>query len=56
VTFDHDAFEWIGDDPREVATEGGTDETAGRSWEEARPEFLALIDKTFSQTSLPTLP
>lgn len=44
--FDYSDFIWINGDP-------GTDRTAqsdfegARDWDEIRPEFLALIDKTF---------
>jgi hypothetical protein len=47
MAFDYDAFEWIGDDPRDNLPEFPLEDGAGRPWEEVRPEFLALIDKVF---------
>lgn len=47
--FDYDDFTWIGGDPRDDdASRYDLNET-GRPWSEVRPEFLALIDKTFGQ-------
>ena len=47
--FDYDDFTWIGGDPRDDdASRYDLNET-GRPWSEVRPEFLALIDKTFGK-------
>lgn len=43
--FDHDDFTWINGDPREDTSE--VDEEGARDWSEVRPEFMALIEKTF---------
>ncbi|WP_374274539.1 hypothetical protein [Brevundimonas sp.] len=43
--FDYDDFTWIGDDPRTAPVE--VSDQGARDWEEVRPEFLELIDKTF---------
>lgn len=47
--FDYDDFEWPeGGDPRTVVSEPII-EAELRDWEEVRPEFMALIDKTFGK-------
>lgn len=47
--FDYDDFTWINGDPRdEEATDHDLHEE-GRPWSEVRPEFMALIDKTFGK-------
>jgi hypothetical protein len=56
MRFDYRDFEWIGDDPRDAPSDTQTPESGGRLWEEVRPDFLALIDKTFGEFSPPTLP
>lgn len=47
MAIDYDDFEWIGDDPRDVPAEVPDGKEAGRPWSEVRPEWLALIDRTF---------
>ena len=47
--FDYDDFTWINGDPRSDAPEPPGLHEGGRPWEEVRPEFLALIDKTFGK-------
>lgn len=44
--FDYDDFTWINGDPRDHKLELADLESA-RDWREVRPEFLALIEKTF---------
>ncbi len=44
--FDHDDFIWINGDPRDSDPEPADLEGA-RDWDEVRPEFLDLIEKTF---------
>ncbi|MBU2379773.1 MAG: hypothetical protein KJ824_11470 [Alphaproteobacteria bacterium] len=44
--FDHDDFIWINGDPRTERLSPADFEGA-RDWDEVRPEFLALIEKTF---------
>ena len=44
--FDYDDFTWINGDPRYPDPEPADLEGA-RDWDEVRPEFLALIEKTF---------
>lgn len=45
--FDYGDFTWINGDPRRDAPEPPGLHEGGRPWEDVRPEFLALIDKTF---------
>lgn len=48
--FDYDDFTWINGDPRdEIAIEPGLHEE-GRPWNEVRPDFMALIDRTFGKS------
>ena len=47
--FDYDDFTWIGGDPRDDDASRYDLNEIGRPWSEVRPEFLALIDKTFGQ-------
>lgn len=47
--FDYDDFTWINSDPRDDLPETPGLHEGGRSWEEVRPDFLALIDKTFGK-------
>lgn len=44
--FDHDDFTWVNGDPRTDRLSPADFEGA-RDWDEVRPEFLALIEKTF---------
>jgi hypothetical protein len=44
--FDYGDFTWINGDPRDPEPEPADLEGA-RDWDEVRPEFLALIEKTF---------
>ena len=44
--FDCDDFTWINGDPR-TEREVPSDLEGARDWEDVRPEFLALIEKTF---------
>ena len=45
--FNYDDFTWVDGDPRDAdASSPGLHED-GRPWDEVRPEFTALIDKTF---------
>ncbi len=44
--FDFDDFTWINGDPRKD-DRGPADLEGARDWDEVRPEFLALIEKTF---------
>ena len=44
--FSFDDFSWINGDPREEAVSEDLSEE-GRPWSEVRPEFVALIEKTF---------
>jgi len=47
---DYDEFEWPeGGDPREDSAANYDLNEAGRPWSEVRPEFMALIDKTFGK-------
>lgn len=47
--FDYEDFTWINGDPRDSAPERhGLGESA-RPWSDVRPEFMALIDKTFGK-------
>ncbi|QDH73777.1 hypothetical protein [Brevundimonas sp. M20] len=47
--FDYDDFSWINGDPRSDAVEPSGLHETGRPWKDVRPEFLALIDKTFGK-------
>lgn len=47
--FDYDDFNWINGDPRNDPLEAPGLREGGRPWEEVRPDFLALIDKTFGK-------
>ncbi len=42
---DYDDFAWINGDPRQDRRPA--DLEGARDWDEVRPEFLALIEKTF---------
>lgn len=44
--FDYDDFTWINGDPR-TDRDSPSDLEGARDWEEVRPEFLGLIEKTF---------
>jgi len=44
---DYDDFTWINGDPRDERVSSYDVNEPGRPWEEVRPEFLALIEKTF---------
>lgn len=44
--FSYDDFTWINGDPLEEAVSEDLSEE-GRPWSEVRPEFVALIEKTF---------
>lgn len=44
--FDYDDFTWINGDPRERDS-APADLEGARDWDELRPEFMALIEKTF---------
>ena len=45
--FDYDDFIWANGDPRDDHISNHDDQQEGRPWSEVKPEFLALIDKTF---------
>ena len=45
--FSYDDFTWINGDPREEAVSSYDLNEEGRLWSEVRPEFVALIEKTF---------
>ena len=47
--FDYDDFTWINADPRDVPAESNTLNETGRPWSDVRPEFIALIDRTFGK-------
>jgi hypothetical protein len=47
--FDYDDFTWINGDPREVSPASHELNETGRPWSEVRPDFVALIDKTFGK-------
>ena len=48
--FDHDDFEWPeGGDPRDDRATNHDLNEVGRPWSDVRPEFMALIDKTFGK-------
>jgi len=47
--FNYDDFTWIDGDPREDEASACDLQETGRSWSEVRPEFVALIDKTFGK-------
>lgn len=47
--FDYDDFTWINGDPRDDDTAGHGLNEAGRPWGDVRPEFMALIDRTFGK-------
>ncbi|MBN8552846.1 MAG: hypothetical protein J0L52_08125 [Caulobacterales bacterium] len=47
--FDYDDFVWINGDPRHDDASADDLELGGRSWEEVRPEFEAMIDKAFGK-------
>lgn len=48
--FDYDDFQWPeGGDPREHNAADHDPNETGRPWSEVRPEFMALIDKTFGK-------
>lgn len=48
--FDYDDFKWPeGGDPREDNAADYDLKEPGRPWSEVRPEFVALIDKTFGK-------
>ena len=47
--FDYDDFTWINGDPREDDASKYNVQETGRPWSEVRPEFMALIDKTFGK-------
>lgn len=44
--FDYDDFTWTNGDPR-TDRASPSDLEGARDWEDVRPEFLALIEKTF---------
>lgn len=44
--FDYDDFIWLNGDPR-TDRASPADLEGARDWDEVRPEFLALIEKTF---------
>lgn len=44
--FDYDDFTWINGDPRNPDA-APADLEGARDWDEVRPEFMALIEKTF---------
>jgi hypothetical protein len=46
--FSYDDFTWINGDPREVPVSNDELNEEGRPWSEARPEFVALIETTFT--------
>ncbi|MBX3476613.1 MAG: hypothetical protein KF910_03320 [Brevundimonas sp.] len=48
--FDYDDFTWINGDPRDDDPGRYDLNETGRPWSEVRPEFLALIDKTFGKS------
>lgn len=47
--FDYDDFTWINGHPRDEEATGHDVHEEGRPWNEVRPEFMALIDKTFGK-------
>lgn len=47
--FDYDDFTWINGDPRHDHASNYDLQEEGRPWSEVRPDFLALIDKTFGK-------
>ena len=47
--FDYDDFTWINGDPRDYDASNYDLQETGRPWSEVRPEFTALIDKTFGK-------
>jgi hypothetical protein len=47
--FDYADFTWINGDPREDDVSSDASQEPGRPWSEVRPEFMALIDKTFGE-------
>lgn len=51
MAFEYAAFEWICDDPRRDPPVYREDTNSGRSWEDVRPAFLALIDSVFAQST-----
>jgi len=44
---DYDDFIWINGDPRDDDVSNYDVNEPGRPWDEVRPEFMALIEKTF---------
>ena len=48
--FDYDDFTWINGDPREDTASLHDLHEDGRLWSDVRPEFMALIKKTFGPT------
>jgi len=44
---DYDDFTWINGDPRDDNVSNYDVNEPGRPWDEVRPEFMALIEKTF---------
>ena len=47
--FNYDDFTWINGDPREDDVGTYNLQETGRAWSEVRPDFVALIDKTFGK-------
>ena len=47
--FDYDDFTWINGDPRDEPAASYDVHETGRAWEDVRPEFVALIEKTFGR-------
>lgn len=45
--FEYDDFTWINGDPRDDDVANYDVNEPGRPWSEVRPEFVALIEKTF---------
>ena len=44
---DYDDFIWINGDPRDDDVSNYDVNEPGRPWDKVRPEFMALIEKTF---------
>ena len=47
--FDYDHFTWVNGDPSDDRSSLVEVHEEGRPWSEARPDFLALIDRAFGK-------